>query len=98
MAAASDEPGRSWSPPPLLRRRSSTCKPRVVLVPPSPLARLSLLNSSTEPALGEPVLPLQAARRIGAPIPTRASLLAQLFNRAGFGIGVAGTSGKSTTV
>src|SRR4030095_6811237 len=31
-------------------------------------------------------------------VTTRARLLADLFNTAGFGVGVAGTSGKSTTV
>ena len=41
---------------------------------------------------------MQAARRVGASMTTRANLLAQLFNQAAFGIGVAGTSGKSTTV
>src|SRR5205823_3201587 len=41
---------------------------------------------------------LQAARRIGAAITTRAALLAEFFNRAALRIGVAGTSGKSTTV
>src|SRR5262249_18385466 len=40
----------------------------------------------------------QAARRIGAATTTRARLLAQLFNGAKSGVGVAGTSGKSTTV
>jgi UDP-N-acetylmuramate--alanine ligase len=38
-----------------------------------------------------------AARRVGARIMTRAELLAQLFNAAPLAIGVAGTSGKSTT-
>src|SRR5712692_382739 len=38
------------------------------------------------------------ARRVGAAVTTRARLLAKLFNSAGFGVGVAGTSGKSTTV
>jgi UDP-N-acetylmuramate--alanine ligase len=52
----------------------------------------------TSTAVEETVPDVQAARRIGAVITTRANLLAQLFNRAGFGIGVAGTSGKSTTV
>src|SRR5262247_2218860 len=52
----------------------------------------------TSTAVEETVPDVQAARRIGAAIITRASLLAQLFNRAGLGIGVAGTSGKSTTV
>jgi UDP-N-acetylmuramate--alanine ligase len=41
---------------------------------------------------------VQVARRIGAAITTRAKLLAQLFNSANVGVGVAGTSGKSTTV
>jgi UDP-N-acetylmuramate--alanine ligase len=40
---------------------------------------------------------VQAARRIGAPIVTRAALLAELFNASTVGVGVAGTSGKSTT-
>ncbi|GAA0574548.1 glutamate ligase domain-containing protein [Rhizomicrobium electricum] len=38
-----------------------------------------------------------AAHRIGAPIETRAQLLAHLFNSAKAPIGIAGTSGKSTT-
>jgi UDP-N-acetylmuramate--alanine ligase len=45
----------------------------------------------------ESVPDVQAARRVGAPILTRAELLASLFNAAGLSIGVAGTSGKSTT-
>src|SRR5499427_7934230 len=49
-------------------------------------------------AVEETVPDVQAARRIGAAVTTRAGLLAQLFNRAALGIGVAGTSGKSTTV
>jgi UDP-N-acetylmuramate--alanine ligase len=52
----------------------------------------------TSTAVEETIPDVQAARRIGAAITTRASLLAQLFNRAALGIGVAGTSGKSTTV
>ena len=40
---------------------------------------------------------IEAARRIGARLMSRAELLAQLFNAAPVGIGVAGTSGKSTT-
>jgi UDP-N-acetylmuramate--alanine ligase len=52
----------------------------------------------TSAAVEETVPDVQAARRIGASIITRPKLLAQLFNRAGLGIGVAGTSGKSTTV
>jgi UDP-N-acetylmuramate--alanine ligase len=38
-----------------------------------------------------------AAKRVGARVMTRAQLLAQLFNAAKVSIGVAGTSGKSTT-
>src|ERR1700704_5801367 len=52
----------------------------------------------TSAAVEETVPDVQAARRIGAAVTTRARLLAQLFNRAALGIGVAGTSGKSTTV
>ncbi|HLQ92576.1 MAG TPA: Mur ligase family protein [Xanthobacteraceae bacterium] len=55
-----------------------------------------LLVTST--AVEETVPDVQAARRIGAAITTRAALLALLFNRAALRIGVAGTSGKSTTV
>jgi UDP-N-acetylmuramate--alanine ligase len=46
----------------------------------------------------ETVPDVQAARRIGAAVTTRAKLLAELFNSAALGVGVAGTSGKSTTV
>ena len=52
----------------------------------------------TSTAVEETVPDVQAARRIGAAVTTRARLLAQLFNRAALGVGVAGTSGKSTTV
>jgi len=52
----------------------------------------------TSAAVEETVPDVQAARRIGVPITTRARLLAQLFNDATLGVGVAGTSGKSTTV
>jgi UDP-N-acetylmuramate--alanine ligase len=52
----------------------------------------------TSAAVEESVPDVQAARRIGAVVTTRAELLAQLFNRAALGIGIAGTSGKSTTV
>jgi UDP-N-acetylmuramate--alanine ligase len=46
----------------------------------------------------EPTVPdIVAARRVGAKVVTRAELLAQLFNAAPVSIGVAGTSGKSTT-
>ncbi len=47
-------------------------------------------------AVEETVPDVQAARRVGAPIITRAELLAELFNAASSSIGVAGTSGKST--
>src|SRR5215475_10034192 len=52
----------------------------------------------TSAAVEETVPDVQAARRVGAAVITRARLLAQLFNSAGLGVGVAGTSGKSTTV
>ena len=52
----------------------------------------------TSAAVEETVPDVQAARRIGAAVTTRARLLAELFNAAAWGIGVAGTSGKSTTV
>ncbi len=48
-------------------------------------------------AVEETVPDVQAARRVGAPLITRAQLLAQLFNAAGQSIAVGGTSGKSTT-
>jgi UDP-N-acetylmuramate--alanine ligase len=49
-------------------------------------------------AVEETVPDVQAARRVGAAVVTRAKLLAQLFNHAALSAGVAGTSGKSTTV
>lgn len=52
----------------------------------------------TSAAVEETVADVQAARRIGAAVITRARLLADLFNCAALGVGVAGTSGKSTTV
>ncbi|HMF25939.1 MAG TPA: Mur ligase family protein [Pseudolabrys sp.] len=52
----------------------------------------------TSAAVEETVADVQAARRIGAAVTTRARLLAELFNSAALGVGVAGTSGKSTTV
>src|ERR1700751_4112084 len=52
----------------------------------------------TSAAVEESVPDVQAARRIGAGVPPRVELLAQLFNRAQLSVGVAGTSGKSTTV
>jgi UDP-N-acetylmuramate--alanine ligase len=48
-------------------------------------------------AVEETVPDVQSARRIGAALVARAELLADLFNAARLGIGVAGTSGKSTT-
>src|ERR1700731_1155371 len=52
----------------------------------------------TSAAVEETVPDVQAARRSVAAVTTRARLLAELFNSAGLGVGVAGTSGKSTTV
>jgi UDP-N-acetylmuramate--alanine ligase len=52
----------------------------------------------TSAAVEETIPDVQAARRVGAVVTTRAKLLAQLFNRAALSVGVAGTSGKSTTV
>ena len=52
----------------------------------------------TSAAVEETVRDVQAARRISAVVTTRARLLAALFNGAALSIGVAGTSGKSTTV
>jgi UDP-N-acetylmuramate--alanine ligase len=52
----------------------------------------------TSAAVEETIPDVQAARRIGVAVITRARLLAQMFNSAGLGVGVAGTSGKSTTV
>ncbi|HTI66734.1 MAG TPA: Mur ligase family protein [Caulobacteraceae bacterium] len=48
-------------------------------------------------AVEETVPDVQAARRVGATLITRPELLAELFNAARLGVGVAGTSGKSTT-
>src|SRR6516162_7590217 len=52
----------------------------------------------TSTAVEDIVPDVQAARRIGASVTTRARLLAELFNSAALSIGIAGTSGKSTTV
>jgi UDP-N-acetylmuramate--alanine ligase len=52
----------------------------------------------TSAAVEETIPDVQAARRVGAAVTTRARLLAQLFNSAGLSVGVAGTTGKSTTV
>ena len=48
-------------------------------------------------AVEETVPDVVAARRVGAQVVLRAELLAELFNAAPRGVGVAGTSGKSTT-
>ena len=52
----------------------------------------------TSTAVEETVPDVQAAHRIGATVLTRARLLAELFNCSALSVGVAGTSGKSTTV
>ena len=50
------------------------------------------------PAAVEDTVPdIIAAKRVGADVLGRAELLSQLFNSAPVRIGVAGTSGKSTT-
>ena len=51
----------------------------------------------TSAAVESTIADVVAARRIGARLMVRAELLAQLFNAAPASIGVAGTSGKSTT-
>ena len=51
----------------------------------------------TSAAVEETVPDVMAARALGARLMTRAELLAQLFNAGPHGVGVAGTSGKSTT-
>jgi len=51
----------------------------------------------TSAAVEETVPDVQAARAVGAATMTRAQLLASLFNAAPRAVGVAGTSGKSTT-
>ncbi|MGE5517522.1 MAG: glutamate ligase domain-containing protein [Bacteroidota bacterium] len=51
----------------------------------------------TSAAVEDTVPDVRAARALGAQLMTRAQLLAQLFNAAPKAIGVAGTSGKSTT-
>ena len=48
-------------------------------------------------AVEESIPDVKSARRLGLAIVTRAELLAELFNAAPVRIGVAGTSGKSTT-
>ena len=48
-------------------------------------------------AVEDTVPDVQSARRVGATLVTRAALLSELFNAAPQSIGIAGTSGKSTT-
>ena len=48
-------------------------------------------------AVEESVPDVQAARRVGAKIMTRPELLARIFNGGHRSVGIAGTSGKSTT-
>src|SRR5215472_8003337 len=55
------------------------------------------LTVVTSTAVEETVPDVVAARRVGAALVKRADLLAELFNAAPAAIGVAGTSGKSTT-
>ncbi|HLJ65257.1 MAG TPA: Mur ligase family protein [Stellaceae bacterium] len=57
------------------------------------LKQILVTSAAVESAVPDVV----RARAIGAPIMTRAALLAELFNAAPQSIGVAGTSGKSTT-
>lgn len=57
-------------------------------------AEQTLVSSA---AVEETVPDVQSARRVGAATMTRAKLLSELFNAAGQGIAVGGTSGKSTT-
>lgn len=51
----------------------------------------------TSAAVEDTVPDVRAARAVGAALMTRAQLLARLFNAAPRAVGVAGTSGKSTT-
>ncbi|HEY3777280.1 MAG TPA: Mur ligase family protein [Rhizomicrobium sp.] len=51
----------------------------------------------TSAAVEDTVPDVVGARSVGAPIITRAALLAELFNAAALPVGIAGTSGKSTT-
>lgn len=51
----------------------------------------------TSSAIEETVADVQAARRLGARVMSRAELLAEVFNAAPHAIAVGGTSGKSTT-
>src|SRR5205085_89204 len=51
----------------------------------------------TSAAVEDTVPDVKAARAVGATVMTRARLLADMFNASPRGIGVAGTSGKSTT-
>jgi UDP-N-acetylmuramate--alanine ligase len=55
------------------------------------------LTVVTSAAVESTVPDVEAARAVGAQLMTRAELLSELFNAAPQSIGVAGTSGKSTT-
>lgn len=55
------------------------------------------LTVVTSAAVEDSVPDVRAARHLGARLVTRAELLAEMFNAASNSIGVAGTSGKSTT-
>lgn len=55
------------------------------------------LTVVTSAAVEDTVPDVVAAKRVGATLMRRADLLAELFNAAAVPIGVAGTSGKSTT-
>ncbi len=58
----------------------------------------AIVRSGHFAAVEETVADAQVVPRVGAAVVTRPKLLAQLFNNAANSLGVAGTSGKSTTV
>ena len=105
---ASDHPGERWtvegSDRALDQGRNAEgfdfLRARGVLLHPQDGSGVSRASQIvvTSAAVEETVPDVQAARRTGAAVTTRARLLAELFNSAGLGVGVAGTSGKSTTV
>jgi UDP-N-acetylmuramate--alanine ligase len=55
------------------------------------------LTVVTSAAIEDTVPDVRAARHLGAPVITRAELLARIFNAAPLAIAIGGTSGKSTT-
>ena len=74
------------------------CRAGVALFPQDGSGVTSLDMIVVTSAAVEGTIPdVQAARRIGARLMLRAELLSQLFNEAPNAVGVAGTSGKSTT-